>query len=146
MECTVKIQLLNHLARLPEKAHDTDACFDVEAVSKRLTNGGMEYGLGFATEIPEGWQGLIYPRSSIRDTDLGLRNSVGVVDAGYRGEWKVCFALGVNCRDSPCFSTYNIGDRVAQIQFQRVPTVAFEVVDSLPDTQRGAGGFGSTAV
>lgn len=136
----IKIQLLHPDAKLPARAHPTDACYDVVAVSTRSTDQYREYGLGFATEIPPGWQGLIFPRSSISTYDLALANSVGVVDAGYRGEWVVRFRY----TDAGPRHVYGIGSKVAQIQFQRVPEVRFELVGSLAPSPRDTGGFGST--
>ncbi|GAB3303514.1 dUTP diphosphatase [Hymenobacter tenuis] len=152
----IKIQLLHPNATLPSKAHPSDACFDVVAVSITREVDYIEYGLGFATEIPEGWQGLVYPRSSISKYNLALANGVAVIDADYRGEWKVRFRQTLKedrqyMDEGAYYSTikpgntiYKVGDKVAQIQFQRVPEVAFERVGSLPDSTRGTGGFGST--
>jgi dUTP pyrophosphatase len=88
-------------------------------------------------EIPEGFMGLVFPRSSIRKTDLVLSNSVGVIDSGYRGEIQVTFKKsGLN--------KYEIGDRGAQIIIIPHPPVQFLEVKELSDTLRGEGGFGST--
>ncbi|SDY99020.1 dUTPase [Hymenobacter psychrophilus] len=72
---------------------------------------------------------------------MTLSNSVGVIDAGYRGEWQARFLVATHV-GSP--RTYKAGDRIGQIQFQRVPEVRFEQVDSLNDSPRGAGSFGSS--
>ncbi|MBC6988970.1 dUTP diphosphatase [Hymenobacter sp. BT491] len=162
VDCTVKIQLLHPDAVLPHKANPLDACFDVVAVSRNVTEDYIEYGLGFATEFPEGWQGLFYARSSVSNYSLMLKNGVAIIDAGYRGEWKARFYRTAIAREVPVggwvcgqptltktelqpgFNTYKIGDRIGQIQFQRVPQVLFEAVDSLSDSVRGTGGFGST--
>ncbi|UOR07203.1 hypothetical protein MUN82_08910 [Hymenobacter aerilatus] len=160
MTCNVKIQLL-HPDAMPVKAHKGDACFDVIAVGMEVTDDYIEYSLGFKTEMPEGWQGLFYPRSSISKYGLALCNSVGVIDAGYRGEWKARFRKTAKEVDVPVrgmvdFPVYkkelsidhsNIYpkfERIGQIQFQRVPTVTFEQVETLEQSERGAGGFGST--
>jgi len=92
-----------------------------------------------AMEMPEGYVGLIFPRSSISKTDHYLRNSVGVIDSGYRGEIKVRMSTpllgGVE---------YKVGDRVAQLVIMKLPWVNLQEVDELSDTDRGEGGFGST--
>lgn len=83
----VKVKKLHELAVLPSKAHPTDAGFDLTAVSRVFdAEGNVTYGFGLAFEIPEGYVGLIFPRSSICRKDLALSNAVGVIDAHYRGE------------------------------------------------------------
>jgi dUTP pyrophosphatase len=134
----IKFKLLHPDAKLPVRAHETDACFDVVATSFTPTADYLEYGLGFATEIPAGWEGKIYARSSISNYCLVLCNSVAVMDAHYRGEWKVRF------RQFPPGQIYRVGDRVAQIQFRKLDEYSLVLTDELTDTQRGAGGFGST--
>jgi len=90
-------------------------------------------------EMPEGYVGLIFPRSSISKTDHYLRNSVGVIDSGYRGEIKIRMSTpllgGVE---------YKEGDRIAQLIIMKLPWVNIEEVEELSDTDRGEGGFGST--
>ena len=83
----VKIKKLCDSAVIPQYAHPTDADMDLVAVSKSFDdNGNTVYGTGISVEIPEGYVGLIFPRSSISKKDLLLTNSVGVIDSGYRGE------------------------------------------------------------
>ena len=89
-------------------------------------------------EIPEGHVGLLYPRSSISKTSCSLRNAVGVIDSGYRGEIMLKFSCSTN------LNIYNVGDRVAQLIIMPYPQVQFEEVEELSDTDRGEGGFGST--
>jgi dUTP pyrophosphatase len=84
--------------------------------------------------------GLVFPRSSIRNTELILSISVGVIDAGYRGELQATFNK-LNGLDS---IAYNVGDRIAQMVFQKVEKVILEKVETLEATERGAGGFGHT--
>ena len=100
----------------------------------------VTYGLGIALEIPNGFVGLVFPRSSIRNTELTLSNSVGVIDSGYRGELQATFNK-LNGLDS---IAYNVGDRVVQLIIIPHPTTEFEEVNELNNTERGAGGFGST--
>lgn len=83
----VKIKKLEERALLPKKAHKTDAGFDLVATSRVYDEKGcLVYGTGLAFEIPEGYVGLVFPRSSNANKDLLLSNGVGVIDAGYRGE------------------------------------------------------------
>ena len=83
----VKVKKLREDAVLPSKAHPTDAGFDLTAVSREFdAEGNVTYGFGLAFEIPEGYVGLIFPRSSICRKDLALSNAVAVIDAHYRGE------------------------------------------------------------
>jgi dUTP pyrophosphatase len=104
------------------------------------TLGSITYGLGIALEIPEGFVGLVFPRSSIRKTDLSLTNCVGVIDSGYRGELQATFRK----HRGVASTIYAVGDRVAQIMIIPHPPIEFKEVDELTNTERGEGGFGST--
>ena len=103
------------------------------------SNHNIVYGIGIALEIPEGYVGLIFPRSSNSKQDLLLSNSVGVIDSGYRGEIIVKFKKTVSHANS-----YNIGERVAQLVLMKLPAVHVEEVTELSTSERGEGGFGST--
>jgi dUTP pyrophosphatase len=93
-------------------------------------------------EIPKGYVGLVFPRSSVRNQDLLLSNCVGVIDSGYRGEIQATFKK-TNGLDS---LKYNVGDRGAQIMILPYPQVKMNEVTELSNTERGDGGFGSTGV
>ena len=137
----VKIKKLHENAVIPKYAKDNDAGLDLVATTiKENTTFQITYGLGIALEIPDGFVGLIFPRSSIRNTELILSNSVGVVDAGYRGELQATFNKS-NGLDS---LAYKVGDRVCQLIIIPHPIVELEEVNELNNTERGAGGFGST--
>lgn len=137
----VKIKKLHENAVIPKYAKDNDAGLDLVATTiKENTTFQITYGLGIALEIPDGFVGLIFPRSSIRNTELSLSNSVGVVDAGYRGELQATFNKS-NGLDS---LAYKVGDRVCQLIIIPHPIVELEEVNELNNTERGAGGFGST--
>jgi dUTP pyrophosphatase len=150
----VRIKKLNGLAVIPTYAKDGDAGMDVIATSIISdTPTQITYGLGIALEIPKGFVGLVFPRSSIRKTGLQLSNSVGVIDSGYRGELQATFnklfggeamydEMKVNEIQPNDF--YKVGDRVAQIMIIPHPPIEFEEADELSDTERGDGGFGST--
>ncbi len=132
----VKIKKLNPHAVIPKYALEGDAGMDLVAISKSYDeNLNVCYGTGLAFEIPEGYMGLVFPRSSISKKDLTLSNSVGVIDSGYRGEVFLKFR-GKN--------TYAIGDRVGQLITMPYPKVRFLEVEELSSTERGEGGYGST--
>ncbi len=136
----VKIKKLHPSAVIPKYAKDGDAGMDLVAteIIKR-TNTQITYGTGIALEIPEGFVGLVFPRSSIRNTNLELSNSVGVIDSGYRGELQATFNITSSDRIS-----YQIGERIAQIIIIPYPPIQFIESDELLDSNRGDGGFGST--
>ena len=137
----IKIKKLNPNAVIPTYAKDGDAGMDLVATSIiENTTFDITYGLGIAMEIPEGFVGLVFPRSSIRKYELALTNCVGVIDSGYRGELQATFKK-TNGLDS---LSYKVGDRVAQIMIIPYPQIKFKEVDELSDTERGKGGFGST--
>ena len=135
----IKFKKLNKRAEIPFYAKDGDAGMDLVATTLVRTSKFFEYGTDLAMEIPKGYVGLLFPRSSISKTDHFLRNSVGVIDSGYRGEIKLRMsipALGEN--------EYVIGDKVGQLILMKLPWVEIEEVKELSDTDRGEGGFGST--
>jgi dUTP pyrophosphatase len=143
----IRFKKLNELAKMPTKAHPTDAGFDLTATSRESDiNGNLVFGTGIAVEIPDGYVGLIFPRSSICKQQLMMCNSVGVIDSGYRGEMMVKFKKGESASFlSPNYEPlYNIGDRVAQIIIIPYPSIEFVEVDNLTDSDRGKGGHGSS--
>ena len=150
----VKIQKISPLAKIPTYAKDGDAGMDVIATSIISdTPEQITYGLGIALEIPKGFVGLVFPRSSIRKTGLQLSNSVGVIDSGYRGELQATFnkLFGgeamydeMKVKEIQPNDFYKVGDRVAQIMIIPHPPIEFEEANELSDTERGEGGFGST--
>ncbi len=139
----VRIKKLNENAVIPSYAKEGDAGMDLVATSIiSNTSTQITYGIGLALEIPKGFVGLIFPRSSVRKTRLMLSNCVGVVDSGYRGELQATFNKINN--DSVSENDYKVGDRIAQIMIIPHPPIEFEEADELSDTERGEGGFGST--
>lgn len=139
----VNIKKLNPEAVIPKYAKAGDAGMDLVAISKTLTEVGedygyLEYGTGLAFEIPEGYVGLVFPRSSISKTGAILSNSVGVIDSGYRGEVTARF------KQIPGSLEYNKGDRIAQLIIIPYPEIEFNEVEELSDTERGSGGYGSS--
>ena len=140
----VKIKKVHSNAVIPSYAKSGDAGLDLVAttiISETL--GSITYGLGIALEIPEGFVGLVFPRSSIRKTNLQLSNSVGVIDSGYRGELQATFNK-IQGIDNVERENYKVGDRVCQIMIIPHPTIELNEVNELSNTERGEGGFGST--
>lgn len=137
----IKIKKLRPDAVIPRYAKPGDAGLDLTAVSRTFNaDGNVVYGTGLAFEIPEGYVGLVFPRSSICRKDLFLTNAVGVIDAGYRGEVTAKF----KSTSQRLPTSYNVGDRVAQLIVIPIPEIEFVEADKLSDTVRGAGGYGST--
>ena len=138
----VKFKKLHADTKLPVKGSLDAACFDVYAHStERDYDGLLTYKLGFSTEIPKGWMAVVVPRSNLSKQKWILGNSLGIIDSDYRGEWMVKMrAIGHTYGPAP----YKVGERVAQIYFQKVVDVEFEEVEELSNTERGEGGFGST--
>lgn len=139
-----KIKILNEKAKVPARATNGAAGYDVVAVSERfdMIHNFVEYGLGFSIEVPEGYEAVIRPRSSISDKDQLLINSPATIDSDYRGEIKLRFKpLRMPARK------YKVGDAIAQILIQKVENVQFEVVtEELTSTARDTGSFGSTSI
>lgn len=167
----VRIKRLHKDAIIPQYAKKGDAGMDLTAVDYYYDlEGNIVYRTGLAIEIPEGYVGLIFPRSSICKRDINLTNAVVVIDSGYRGEIIMKF------KPSLCFHpneytdylasdkfddydgvyipyderipikphTYNYGERIGQIIIIPYPQIEFEEVEELTKTDRGDGGFGSS--
>lgn len=147
----VKIKKLYGDSILPTKAHATDAGYDLYAHSKSYDDdGNVVYGSGVAMEIPRGYVGLVFPRSSNAKKDLLLSNSVGVIDSGYRGEVLFKFKPS-NVIEKPdlayipeSISKYEICERIGQIIIMPYPGIEFVEVEELSDSERGDGGYGSS--
>lgn len=138
----VRFKKLSDSAVLPSYAKPGDAGLDLTAT--KVINSGerfITYGTDLAVEIPEGFVGLIFPRSSIRKTDLILSNSVGVIDSGYRGE--IQFTFKKKGFES---IAYHEGERIGQLVIIPYPQIEVEQAMELSETERGEGGFGSTGV
>lgn len=153
----VLIKKLNPAAVIPSYAKEGDAGMDLTAVSEHNDhNGNTVYGTGLSFEIPKGYVGLLFPRSSNSMTDLRLTNSVGVVDSGYRGEVMFKFRNDNFSNSNPLIKNdfilntigftnqYNVGDRIGQIIIIPYPNIEFEEVAELSESKRGTNGYGST--
>lgn len=135
----LKIKKLNEKARIPFYSEEGDAGVDLIATTVNKSNNLFwEYGTDLCLEMPNGYVGLVFPRSSISKTSHQLRNSVGVIDSGYRGEVKIRMSSDYSDRK------YKIGDRVAQLIIMKLPFVDIIEVNELSSSNRGEGGFGST--
>ena len=143
----VKIKKLYKDSILPTKAHTTDAGFDLYAHNVMRDNqANLVYTTGVAMEIPQGYVGLIFSRSSISRKDLILTNCVGVIDSGYRGEitFKFKRVNFVEQQDGLLENDYLKGERIGQIIIMPYPEIEFVEVDELSDSERGDGGYGSS--
>lgn len=164
----IKYKKLREDAVAPYRRFDVDAGFDFTAIWKEVKDKYTEYGTGIAIEIPSGYVGYLFPRSSVRDQDFMMKNSVGVVDASYRGEIKFSFANVIhdmfenvmNADElSPDYSDgkainikllnrhmdhYKIGDRVGQLVIMKKPDIKWVEVKELSETKRGTAGYGSS--
>ena len=139
----VKVKKLDPNAVIPSYSKIGDAGMDL-TITREIENTSfsVSYGFGIAMEIPKGYVGLIFPRSSVRNQDLILSNCVGVIDSGYRGELQATFKKTQGL-DS---IKYKVGERGAQIIILPYPTIYMTEVPELSDTERGSGGFGSTGL
>ena len=147
----VKVKLLTPTAKLPTKAHPTDACFDIYADCKTEDSDTRNYIIepgnwcnihtGISTEIPVGYFAAVYGRSGMGiKQHLRPSNCVGIIDADYRGEWMVCLH-----NDGEAVMEIKPGDRIAQFCLQEVlPVELVSVEEELTSTERSIGGFGST--
>ena len=129
---------------LPSYARLGDAGADLVAREPAVlapAGGRAIVPTGIALAIPEGWAGFVLPRSGLAVRHgITCLNTPGLVDAGYRGELRV---LLVNTDPTEPYEVSR-GDRIAQLVIQRIEECSFVVVDELPESERGAGGFGST--
>lgn len=144
----LKIQRLTDTAKLPTKAHSTDACFDIYADTISIGKGFAKIKphqtvlipTGFATEIPHGFWGAIFARSGLASKQ-GLRPAQGVpvIDESYRGQWFIPLH-----NQSDKVQIIHHGDRICQFMLLPYFDTALTEVDELDSTDRGEGGFGST--
>ncbi len=140
---TVQLKMLDDGLEAPSYAHPGDAGADLRTrIDFRIAPGErILVPTGVALALPHGYVALIHPRSGLATKHgLTIVNAPGTVDAGYRGE----IAVTLLNTDASETLTFKRGDRIAQLVIQKVETAAFELVAELPDSVRGAGGFGST--
>lgn len=141
----VSIAMLDPSLPAPAYAHEGDAGLDLRAAEGGVLNPGERATVpcGFAMAIPEGYAGLVIPRSGLASKHgISVVNGPGLVDSGYRGEIKVVL---VNLDPREPFS-FAKGDRIAQMMIVAAPPVTLHNIDHLPETARGDAGFGSSGV
>ncbi len=127
----------------PAYAHPGDAGADLRCTEDFVLGPGERrlVGTGVAVALPEGYAAFVHPRSGLAARHgITLVNAPGTVDAGYRGEIKVCL-LNTDLEQAVAFCR---GDRIAQLVIQPVSTASFVPVTELPTSARGSGGHGST--
>lgn len=141
---TVRFVKLNEFAQMPHKAHEDDAGFDLYSCEDYLLKAHA-YGAvatGICIELPRGTEGQVRPRSGLAAKNgITVLNAPGTIDAGYRGEVKVIL---INHSDTDFEITK--GMRIAQLMVKPIFQTEFTEVSSLEDTDRGAGGFGSSGL
>tara|TARA_Y100000389_G_C17318288_1_gene441669 strand:+ start:49 stop:477 length:429 start_codon:yes stop_codon:yes gene_type:complete len=138
----VRVKRLNEKAVIPAYAKPGDAGLDLTATSiDQDAYNNIVYGTGLAIEIPEGYVGLLFPRSSNSKKDLYLANHVGVIDSGYRGEIIFKFRPYKGIMNS---HVYDLGDRIGQLMIVPYPSINLVEAEELSNTTRGKEGFGSS--
>lgn len=141
----IKFKKLQEGVRLPEYGTDFSAGMDIYSGTDEITIGPgafVKVHTGIAGQIPEGYFGAVYPRSGLATKQgLVMKNTVGIIDSDYRGEWLVCLH---NTSDD--IQIIESNTRIAQVIIQPHLSCTPVFVDELTDTDRGAGGFGSTGV
>ncbi len=141
----VQVKKLAKDAVIPQRAHADDAGVDLSSAEDVVLAPGQRalVGTGIAIALPAGTVGLVHPRSGLAfKKGLSIVNAPGTVDAGYRGELKVCL---INLDPTNAVEIAK-GDRIAQLVVQKVELSPLVEVDELDETERGAGGHGSTGV
>lgn len=139
------VKRLDAEVELPSYAYEGDAGLDLKS-NEDVTLEPFERRLvstGLAVAIPDGYAGFVQPRSGLAlRNGLSMANTPGLIDAHYRGELKVC-AINLDPSEPIHISR---GERIAQLVIQKVPVVQLHEVEELDETDRGAGGFGSSGV
>lgn len=141
----IKFKKLDPRAVTPVRAHSTDAGIDLTCtqITTEINECGqliLVYHTGLAVEIPEGYFGLLVPRSSVYKKSLMLTNCAGVIDSGYRGEVMAKFRNTTDVIPA----VYKDGERFAQLLILPCSDVTFVESEELSNTDRGEGGYGST--
>lgn len=137
----MEIKSLHQAFIMPTKASDKAGAFDVfMPEAGTATGASVLFGLGFAAAVPDGFVGVLLPRSSTgAKYGLELNNTCGIIDSDYRGEWKAALKT-----KSGLPFKWEAGDRLLQFMVVPLADVSLELVEELSETTRGSGGFGST--
>jgi dUTP pyrophosphatase len=141
----IEFTLLHDLAQAPRYAHPGDAGADLVCVEDvKLAPGERALvATGLAIALPDGYVGLVHPRSGLAiKQGIGIVNTPGTIDSGYRGELKICL-VNLDANESVQLPA---GSRIAQLVIQEVITATFTQVETLNETARSDGGFGSTGI
>ena len=139
----VRFKKLNPKAVKPTYSKEWDAGLDITTISQTSnTTEQVIYSTGIAIEIPRGYVGLLFPRSSVRNYQLTLSNCVGVIDCTFRGEIEITFNKN-NGLDS---FKYKPGNRIAQLVILPLPKINLIESDELSETERGDQGHGHSGV
>ena len=141
----VKFKKLHDDAKIPSYAHDTDAGLDLTAVSftqefDKSNKLVLVYHTGLAVEIPEGYVGLIFMRSSVSNKSISLTNAVAVIDSGYRGELLLKYKITTDSLPT----IYQPGEKIGQLIIIPYPKINPIEAEELDSSDRNEGGFGST--
>lgn len=141
----VKFKKLHDDAKIPSYAHDTDAGLDLTAVSftqefDKSNKLVLVYHTGLAVEIPEGYVGLIFMRSSVSNKSISLTNAVAVIDSGYRGELLLKYKITTDSLPT----IYQPGEKIGQLVIIPYPKINPIEAEELSGSDRNEGGFGST--
>jgi dUTP pyrophosphatase len=137
---SMRIKPIHKAFIMPNKGSIAAGAFDIYMPEGGIANETTQFvGLGFAAEVPPGHLAIMVPRSSAAKTGLELVNTVGYIDSDYRGEWKAALRSKTG---QPIF--WGAGDRLLQFAIVPIAAVTLELADELDDTERGAGGFGSS--
>jgi dUTP pyrophosphatase len=145
LSLAVSVARLHPEARIPVPAYADDAGLDLSSIERVTLAPGERrtIGTGLAVAIPPGYAGFVQPRSGLAaKRGIAVVNSPGLIDSGYRGELRVVL---LNTDRDEEFAV-EVGDRIAQLVILSVPQVRMVEVDELPDSERSASGFGSSAV
>jgi len=141
----VKFKKLVDTAVTPSYAKPGDAGMDITTIAHKINteHNFIEYHTGLAFELPKGYVGLLFPRSSVSKKDISLANCVGVMDSGFRGE--ITFRYKFD-RDEYFANVkrYDDGDRIGQLVIMPYPEIELEEANELADSSRGEVGYGST--
>lgn len=138
----IRFKKLSETAVAPFQGSKFAAGFDLTVDELEFSDDQIKYNSNIAVEIPEGYVGLLFPRSSVYKHHILLTNSVGVIDSDYRGPIKAVFQREEAIRYK--ISGYRVGERFAQLIIVKNPSVKYIESDTLSETERGDKGYGST--
>lgn len=136
----VKFKKVHPDAVTPTRGTENSAGLDITAIDVEVTEDYIEYKTGLALEIPAGYVGLIYPRSSVSKKDLIMANSVGVIDSDFR----LPFTFRFKKTEIIDAKIYKVGEKIGQLVIMPYPIIELEEATELQDPGTRTGGYGST--